>query len=154
MPQSTEELQVAINLWIEDNSSPSLEYFGDINTWNVSFITDMSNLFANQPYFNDDLSFWDVSNVENMENMFSGASSFNQNISEWNISSVTNIGNLVLALLISIWAVRLGSFLFLRIHKAGEDKRFRKIKPSPSQFFMTWTLQGLWVSLCSMCALT
>tara|TARA_X000000368_G_scaffold139478_1_gene109687 strand:- start:13924 stop:14781 length:858 start_codon:yes stop_codon:yes gene_type:complete len=65
-----------------------------------------------------------------------------------------NTGNLLLALLISIWAVRLGSFLFLRIHKAGEDKRFRKIKPSASQFFMTWTLQGLWVSLCSMCALT
>ena len=64
------------------------------------------------------------------------------------------IGNLILALLISIWAVRLGSFLFLRIHKAGEDKRFRKIKPSASQFFMTWTLQGFWVSICSMCALT
>jgi steroid 5-alpha reductase family enzyme len=42
----------------------------------------------------------------------------------------------------------------MRIHKDGEDKRFRTIKPSPSQFFMTWTLQGLWVSLCSMCALT
>jgi len=64
------------------------------------------------------------------------------------------IGNLILALLISIWAARLGSFLFLRIHKAGEDKRFRKIKPSASQFFMTWTLQGFWVSICSMCALT
>ena len=64
------------------------------------------------------------------------------------------IGNLILALLISIWAVRLGSFLFLRIHKAGEDKRFRTIKPSASQFFMTWTLQGFWVSICSMCALT
>ena len=65
-----------------------------------------------------------------------------------------NIGNLVLVLFISIWAIRLGSFLFMRIHKAGEDKRFRTIKPSASQFFMTWTLSGLWVSLCSMCALT
>ena len=71
-----------------------------------------------------------------------------------NSAAEPKIGNLILASLISIWAVRLGSFLFLRIHKAGEDKRFRKIKPSPSQFFMTWTLQGLWVSLCSMCALT
>ncbi len=63
-------------------------------------------------------------------------------------------GNFILASLITIWAVRLGSFLFLRIHKAGEDKRFRTIKPSASQFFMTWTLQGFWVSICSMCALT
>ena len=65
-----------------------------------------------------------------------------------------NVANIVIVLLISLWAIRLGSFLFMRIHHDGEDKRFRSIKPSASQFFMTWTLQGLWVSLCSMCALT
>ena len=65
-----------------------------------------------------------------------------------------NLANIVIVLLISLWALRLGSFLFMRIHKDGEDKRFRTIKPSATQFFMTWTLQGLWVSLCSMCALT
>ena len=65
-----------------------------------------------------------------------------------------NGANITIVLLISLWAIRLGSFLFMRIHHDGEDKRFRSIKPSASQFFMTWTLQGLWVSLCSMCALT
>jgi steroid 5-alpha reductase family enzyme len=65
-----------------------------------------------------------------------------------------NLANTVIVLLISLWALRLGIFLFKRIHKDGEDKRFRTIKPSATQFFMTWTLQGLWVSLCSMCALT
>ena len=63
-------------------------------------------------------------------------------------------GNLILASLISIWTIRLGSFLFMRIHKAGEDKRFRTIKTSASQFFFTWTLSGMWVSLCSICAWT
>jgi len=65
-----------------------------------------------------------------------------------------NGANIAIVLLITFWAIRLGSFLFMRIHKDGEDKRFRTIKPSATQFFMTWTLQGLWVSLCSMCALT
>ena len=65
-----------------------------------------------------------------------------------------NIGSILLASCIILWAIRLGSFLFTRIHKAGEDKRFKHIKPSPSRFFMTWTLQGMWVSICSMCALT
>ena len=65
-----------------------------------------------------------------------------------------NFQNLIVSVLISIWAIRLGSFLFSRIHKDGEDKRFRSIKTSPSQFFMTWTLQGMWVSICSMCAIT
>jgi len=68
--------------------------------------------------------------------------------------NLNNVANLIIVLLITLWAVRLGSFLFMRIHKDGEDKRFRSIKPSSTQFFMTWTLQGLWVSLCSMCALT
>ena len=65
-----------------------------------------------------------------------------------------NTQSLLVTVLISLWAVRLGSFLFSRIHKDGEDKRFRTIKTSASQFFMTWTLQGMWVSICSMCAIT
>tara|TARA_Y100000590_G_scaffold209751_1_gene237664 strand:- start:299 stop:1132 length:834 start_codon:yes stop_codon:yes gene_type:complete len=69
-------------------------------------------------------------------------------------SSEFNIASLILSLFIVVWAIRLGSFLFFRIKKAGEDKRFRDIKPSPTRFFMTWTLQGTWVSLCSACAIT
>ena len=68
-------------------------------------------------------------------------------------SSRINLGNVIISLLIIMWAVRLGSFLFIRIKKAGEDIRFREIKKSPTRFFMTWTLQGMWVSLCSACAL-
>jgi steroid 5-alpha reductase family enzyme len=65
-----------------------------------------------------------------------------------------NMASILLASCIILWAIRLGSFLFVRIHKAGEDKRFASIKPSPTRFFMAWTFQGMWVSLCSMCALT
>jgi len=65
-----------------------------------------------------------------------------------------NMGSILLASCIIVWAIRLGSFLFTRVQKSGEDKRFASIKPSPTRFFMAWTLQGMWVSLCSMCALT
>jgi steroid 5-alpha reductase family enzyme len=65
-----------------------------------------------------------------------------------------NIGSALLASFIILWATRLGSFLFTRIQKSGEDKRFKSIKPSLTRFFMAWTLQGMWVCLCSMCALT
>ena len=54
--------------------------------------------------------------------------------------------SLLLAGIIAIWAVRLGSFLFMRIRAAGEDRRFREIKQSFARFLMTWTLQGLWVA--------
>ena len=63
------------------------------------------------------------------------------------------IGNLIIGVAIILWAVRLGSFLFMRIHKDKKDGRFDSIKTSFSQFFMTWTLQGMWVFICSSAAL-
>ncbi len=53
--------------------------------------------------------------------------------------------SVLLATLIAVWALRLGSFLFLRIRDAGSDQRFDRIKPFFFRFLMTWTLQGLWV---------
>jgi steroid 5-alpha reductase family enzyme len=55
--------------------------------------------------------------------------------------------------MVSVWAIRLGSFLFRRIHAAGEDRRFREIKTSFARFLLTWTLQGLWVSFSLVAAL-
>ena len=59
---------------------------------------------------------------------------------------------LLLAMVV-IWAVRLASYLFLRIRKAGADTRFDAIKPSFPRFLNTWTLQGLWVTLTLSAAL-
>ena len=63
------------------------------------------------------------------------------------------LGNLIIGIAIIIWALRLGSFLFMRIHKDKKDGRFDSIKTSFSQFLMTWTLQGMWVFICSSAAL-
>ncbi len=52
----------------------------------------------------------------------------------------------LLLIAVSVWAIRLGSFLFLRVLEVGEDQRFRHIKVLAPRFFMAWTLQGMWVS--------
>lgn len=70
-----------------------------------------------------------------------------------NSSQGLDLGSLIIGAAIIIWAVRLGSFLFMRIHKDKKDGRFDSIKTSFSQFFMTWTLQGMWVFICSSAAL-
>ena len=70
------------------------------------------------------------------------------------ITDPGKIADYVIVSCVVIWAIRLGSFLFIRIHKAGEDRRFRDIKPNFTRFFMTWTLQGMWVSMCLLCVLT
>jgi steroid 5-alpha reductase family enzyme len=61
--------------------------------------------------------------------------------------------SILLAALVIIWAVRLGSFLFGRIKKAGKDDRFDEIKPSFIRFLNVWTIQGLWVTFTMAAAL-
>jgi steroid 5-alpha reductase family enzyme len=62
------------------------------------------------------------------------------------LTPVRDVRSWLLAGITSIWAVRLSSFLFLRIRTAGEDRRFREIKQSFWRFLLAWTLQGLWVA--------
>ena len=61
--------------------------------------------------------------------------------------------SILLAALVMIWAIRLGSFLFGRIKKAGKDDRFDEIKPSLIRFLNVWTIQGLWVTFTMAAAL-
>ncbi len=60
---------------------------------------------------------------------------------------------LIVGAMVAVWALRLGSFLFRRVRRSGQDARFDQIKADPLRFFMTWTLQGLWVLLTLACAL-
>lgn len=68
-------------------------------------------------------------------------------------SGAVGARSLLLLALVIVWAGRLGSFLFRRVRRAGKDVRFDAIKQSLPDFLMTWTLQGLWVSLTLAAAL-
>lgn len=59
---------------------------GDISEWNVSNVTDMSDMF-NGSDFDGDISQWDVSNVKDMTAMFE-SSKFRGDISGWNVDKV------------------------------------------------------------------
>lgn len=59
----------------------------------------------------------------------------------------------LLAGMIAVWAIRLGSFLFARIRESGRDPRFDAIKLDFTRFLLAFLLQGLWVALTAGCAL-
>jgi steroid 5-alpha reductase family enzyme len=61
--------------------------------------------------------------------------------------------SIILWALVAVWAVRLGTFLFTRIQKAGKDDRFDELKPSFLRFLNAWTIQGLWVTFTAAAAL-
>ena len=62
-------------------------------------------------------------------------------------SEAPSLRELIVSLLVVIWAVRLSSFLYFRIHRTGKDGRFDQLKTSPIRFLVPWTIQGLWVFL-------
>ena len=61
------------------------------------------------------------------------------------LSGPLDVRSMLIAALVTVWAIRLGSFLFLRIQRDGKDDRFDEIKINPLRFFLAWTLQALWV---------
>ena len=56
-----------------------------------------------------------------------------------------DLRGLIICVLIFIWAARLGSFLFIRVKKAGQDRRFTEMKTRFWRYLLTWTLGGAWV---------
>ena len=69
----------------------NIPYYDVIPNWNITQVTDMSNVFSNKPTFNSDITGWDVRHVLNMSSMFKGATSFNQDIGVWDVDNVTNM---------------------------------------------------------------
>jgi steroid 5-alpha reductase family enzyme len=66
-------------------------------------------------------------------------------VNAWNWRQV------VLSAAVTIWATRLGTFLFSRITSDdGRDSRFDSIRGSPPKFLVAFAAQATWVSLCLM----
>ena len=71
-----------------------MDFNGDISQWDVSNVENMSGMFE-ESVFNGDISKWDVFNVEDMAWMFC-RSEFNGDISRWNVSNVENMYDMFL----------------------------------------------------------
>ncbi|GHE62263.1 BspA family leucine-rich repeat surface protein [Roseivirga thermotolerans] len=70
------------------------DFNGDISGWNVSAVTDMSYMFAQAENFNSSISNWNTSAVQDMSYMFSYAQSFDQPVDAWDVSSVTSMSSM------------------------------------------------------------
>ena len=70
----------------------------NISNWNISFVTDISNLFCNCSLLASlpDISYWDTNNITNISNLFYHCTSLTliPDISKWTIKNVTNMSYL------------------------------------------------------------
>lgn len=77
----------------ETDPSFSLQKYGEMSTWDISRVIDMSFAFASWQLFNYNISTWDMGLVTNMDSMFLNTV-FNQDISNWNVGAVTNVDSM------------------------------------------------------------
>ena len=56
-------------MWASDRAA-ALSTYGPISGWDVSLVTDMSELFQGLTTFNEDVSRWNTSGVTDMSFMF------------------------------------------------------------------------------------
>ena len=87
--ENRSELDTAVDLWISDEADAT-EIYGDINTWDVSRITDFSALFQEKENFNSNISDWNVSNGTNFSSMFIHNEVFNHDIRNWDVGNGNN----------------------------------------------------------------
>lgn len=94
------ELRDAVDAYLLDNgpdTEVALAYGHPIGTWDVSLITDFSELFdavirnAMAADFDEDISTWNTGRATTMFAMFDGARAFNQNLSGWNVARVVDM---------------------------------------------------------------
>ncbi len=92
-----------INTWdvsnvtnMEQMFDEALAFNTNINQWDVSNVTNFKSMFEDTEIFNQDLNNWNVSAAINMKEMFREAKSFNGDISSWNVSNVTDMSEMFL----------------------------------------------------------
>lgn len=57
---------------------------------------------------------------------------------------------ILVTVLVLLWAIRLAAYLLIRIIKIGKDSRFDNIRGNPIKFFIFWFFQILWVYTVSL----
>ncbi|EIN14807.1 Hypothetical protein, DUF285 family [Mycoplasmopsis agalactiae 14628] len=76
---------------ISEAFSYASEFNQDVSSWNTTNVRNMAGLFADATKFNMPLNSWDVSNVRQMSNLFAGAAAFNQDLNSWNTENVIDM---------------------------------------------------------------
>ena len=58
-----------------------------------------------------------------------------------------SLGKWLLTGMIALWSLRLGTYLFIRIHRTGRDERFDEMRPHFFKYLRFWTLQAvsIWI---------
>lgn len=72
----------------------SLTDIPNINSWDVSAVTNFTGMFLGSELFNSDIGSWDTSSALTFFSMFKGAASFNQSLNLWQTGLVERMDSM------------------------------------------------------------
>ncbi len=84
----TSDITDMSSLFSPDVYSFTADFYGNLSSWDVSSVTNMSEMFKNAKNFNGIIGSWEVMNVTDMGEMFDGAAAFDQDIGNWDVREV------------------------------------------------------------------
>ncbi|NRA49453.1 MAG: BspA family leucine-rich repeat surface protein, partial [Phaeodactylibacter sp.] len=76
------------------NTFTSSAFNRNINSWDVSSVSDFDSTFAACTAYNQPMNTWVTSSATTMREMFNACSVFNQDITSWNVSGVSNFSGM------------------------------------------------------------
>ena len=87
-----ENIKSLVNTYITNKTTLPLDLQNkQIGSWDVSRVTNMTELFTGYENFNESLTGWIVDNVTDMSGMFQKCSNFNQPLNDWVVNNVTDM---------------------------------------------------------------
>ena len=98
---TNDNINACVEKWlVSDTRQQIVDQYGEIGDWDTKNVTDMKELFKDDPKtrptkeFNEDISNWHTSNVSTMAGMFEGAAAFDKDISGWNTQNVKDMSSM------------------------------------------------------------
>lgn len=70
------------------------QFFTEVPSNIPTALTNLTNMFRDAQYFNQDISGWNVGHVSQFVSTFQGANTFNQPIGSWNVSAAVTMANM------------------------------------------------------------
>ncbi len=93
-PKTKFELIKAVDMWC-NRRYEAFEKYKHICTWNIEYIDDLSLLFLNRFFFNDNIEDWNISNVLNFYHMFYDNKYFNvKYMKKWKFNKNVKLSNI------------------------------------------------------------
>lgn len=99
------------------------------------------------------MAFFAIANTFKFDKVTDLAGALNFVVLAWftyGMGGTFHIRQTIVCVFVTVWGVRLGSYLLVRVLRRGKDERFDELRKKCCSFFAFWVIQASWVWIVSL----